>query len=243
MDFEIQKITELLNCLNQVQLKVGGDSIISSPDSKGSFSVQSCYRTITQRMTQNQQGVELPLKFIWDSQVLARIIFFLWEVNKQPLLTRFRLQQIFPEIDPKCLLWLEGNETIEHLLLACAFTKQVWDSIASGFGVQLPQHTSLIARIQFWFSHQWHTDTTSWFWSRASSSIWWSIWTYMDEVIFREHKADTQEVTDAVLLRIRFWGQSRVTKFITAEALMVDWPTTIGHLVYFLYVICIDVVD
>lgn len=49
-----------------------------------------------------------------------------------------------------------------------------------------------------------------------------------NEVIFRGHKADTQEVVDTDLLRIRFWGLNDVAKLVKTEALMADWPTTIG---------------
>lgn len=102
-----------MTCLSQVQLKEGGDIIKWSSDSKGVFSVKSCYKVLTQLKVYMRKGVGLPLKLIWDSKVLARINFFLWEVNMQALQTMVRLQQIFHDADTM----LPDVDTMLHILV------------------------------------------------------------------------------------------------------------------------------
>lgn len=189
-DFEIQELAELLTTLSQVNLVSGLDKLQWNSDSKGRFTVKNWYNTLIQQRNYNQQESCLPLQLIWDSQVPARIIFFLWEVNKQAVQTKARLCKMFHDKDPTCSRCSSEVETINRLLLECDFTEQIWEEIAGGFVVQLPHHDTLTSRIKLWSSKRWIQDTTSWFWSKAPSAIWWSIWAHRNAVIFKDQKAD-----------------------------------------------------
>lgn len=91
----------------------------------------------------------LPLKFVWDNQIPARINFFLWEVKRHVVITKSLLCGIFPERDQGCALCTSVPKTLDHLLLNCVLTKLLWAEIAKGIGVQLPHHDSVSNRIKF----------------------------------------------------------------------------------------------
>lgn len=82
LDADISELIHLLEDIKNVTLKEG-DAISWNPDRNGTFSISSCYNTLNsiRHVSRNQLG--LPLKFIWDNKIPARVCFFLWEINNK----------------------------------------------------------------------------------------------------------------------------------------------------------------
>ena len=67
-----------------------------------------------------------PWERIWKSWALGKCKFFLWLVAHNRCWTADRLAKRGLNHPPKCPLCDEVDETIDHLLVSCVFTRQFW---------------------------------------------------------------------------------------------------------------------
>ena len=96
----------------------------------GVFSIKSLYRAL--------QPVSLASflsKIIWNSCVRPKLSFFVWEASWGRVLTLDRLQKRGWALANRCFLCQTCEESIDHLLIHCEKTREVWMLLLSFFGV------------------------------------------------------------------------------------------------------------
>ena len=130
-DWEMEEVGRLLCCLDGKKVRVDEEDRVRWMDSKdGVFSVKSLYRAL--------QPVSLtffPSKIIWNSCVQPKLSFFAWEASWGRVLTLDRLQKRGCALANRCFLCQTSEESIDHLLLHCEKTREVWMLFLSFFGV------------------------------------------------------------------------------------------------------------
>ena len=94
------------------------------------FSVKSLYRAL-----QLVSLASFPSKIIWNSCVQPKLSFFAWEVAWGRVLTLDRLQKRGWALANRCFMCQMCGESIDHLLLHCEKTREVWMLLLSFFRV------------------------------------------------------------------------------------------------------------
>ena len=77
-----------------------------------------------------------PWERIWKSWAPGKCKFFLWLVAHNRCWTADRLAKRGLNHPPKCPLCDQVDETIDHLLVSCVFTRQFWFNMLQQFGLQ-----------------------------------------------------------------------------------------------------------
>lgn len=103
-------------------------------NNSGSYTVKSGYFTtrdravkppLTSATSSYQTNPDL-WKHIWHSDTLPKVKQFLWNIsqNALPTMDNLHRRKIVP--DPLCPICKHEAETIEHTLLLCPWTAQIW---------------------------------------------------------------------------------------------------------------------
>ena len=67
--------------------------------------------------------------FIWNFPLMPKIDFFCWTAAHQSILTGDNLKIRGMEGPSRCPLCCSEEETMDHLLLNCPFSKEVWSEV------------------------------------------------------------------------------------------------------------------
>lgn len=74
--------------------------------------------------------------YIWKAAVPPRIKFFFWHAIHGRLWTAERRWRHGLQQDATCALCHQEDETANHLLVACAFSREVWSRLLGNAGLQ-----------------------------------------------------------------------------------------------------------
>jgi hypothetical protein len=113
---------ELYHVLQDIVLQPGvPDSHLSKFSSSGSYTVKSAYETLSQGAIYFE-----PADRIRKSCAPNKCHFFIWLVEYNRCWTTDRLARRGLQHSECCPLCDQQQETINHLLVACVFSRQVW---------------------------------------------------------------------------------------------------------------------
>ena len=130
-DWEMEEVGRLLCCLDGKKVRADEEDRVRWVGSKdGVFSVKSLYRAL-----QPVSSASFPSKIIWMSYAQPKISFFAWEASWGRVLILDRLQKRGWALTNRCFLCQMCGELIDHLLLHCEKTREVWMLLLSFYGV------------------------------------------------------------------------------------------------------------
>jgi hypothetical protein len=89
-------------------------------------------------------------KSIWQPKVPSRISFFVWVAVLGKILTAENLRKRHIILVSWCCLFKRDGETVDHLLLHCPFSWEVWDMVFALFGVQWVMLEKIIDLLACW---------------------------------------------------------------------------------------------
>lgn len=121
----------LWDIMQQVQLSPGvQDQHRWTPSSSGVYSSKSAYSRFFLGSTEFE-----PAKRIWKSWVPPRCQFFLWLASLNRCWTADRLARRGLDPPDQCLLCDQEEETMQHILVACVFSRAVWHQVLTLVGL------------------------------------------------------------------------------------------------------------
>ena len=91
-----------------------------------------------------------PSSHIWNVNVQPKISFFAWEATWGKALTLDMVQKRGWALANRCFMCLEKEETINHLLLSCPRTRELWDLLFTLFGVSWVLPSSVRETLLSW---------------------------------------------------------------------------------------------
>lgn len=104
------------------------DYPIQTKDQKGVYTIKSNYKSqIPNRNTNFRKNR------IWRPGLTPKIAHFLWLCYHNKILTRDNLNKKGLQGRNVCILCLKAEETVQHLILACGYTLEVWRKVSDGF--------------------------------------------------------------------------------------------------------------
>ena len=130
-DWELESFSSFLELLYSFTgTGKGEDKLCWKPSQSKSFQVKSYCKSLT------TNGEEcFPWKSIWKAKVSPRVAFFSWTAALGRILTAENLRRRLVIIVNWCCLCKVDGESVDHLLLHCAYAKELWDLVFAMFGI------------------------------------------------------------------------------------------------------------
>ena len=194
----------LQNLLKNVCISMENeDELIWAPCKSGIFSVKSFTTELAKTASSHHQ---VDLGRIWRGLVPPRIEIFTWLACQGKLNTREKLARIniIPLSQDCCPLCEAASESVDHLLLHCTYSWQVWCWWMNLWGLSWIPPISLRASLQ-----QWSFPRAEPFfkkvWLAVFYIITWSLWKERNGRIFNNISLPMEKVCDMILIRLGWW--------------------------------------
>jgi hypothetical protein len=130
----------LWDAVDNVHLSEQPDKMVWRWTPDGNYTAKPAYKMM------HAASIPLPeCKLIWKAWALLRVKIFLWLAFKRMHRTGDRRARHGLEAREMCYLCDQARETIDHILAACPYTKDLWYNILMFLGKQLPaaSHTMI----------------------------------------------------------------------------------------------------
>jgi hypothetical protein len=130
-DWELESFSSFLELLYSFTgTSSGEDKVCWKPSQSKNFQVKSYYKSLT------SNGEDcFPWKSIWKAKVPPWVAFFSWTAALGRILTEENLRRRRVIIVSWCCLCKMDGESVDHLLLHCAYANELWDLVFAMFGI------------------------------------------------------------------------------------------------------------
>ena len=136
--------------------------------------------------------------------------FFLWLTLRRRHWTADRRARHGLEAGDVCFLCDQASETIDHIVAACPYTRELWHHILQALHLQLPAGTasSLIwwRRIRVLASGQWRKGLDTLF-----ALVSWHVWKERNARCFRDASATINDLLQLITMEADRWINAGAT--------------------------------
>uniref|UniRef100_A0A452Y8S4 Reverse transcriptase zinc-binding domain-containing protein n=1 Tax=Aegilops tauschii subsp. strangulata TaxID=200361 RepID=A0A452Y8S4_AEGTS len=148
--------------------------------SKGTYTAKSAYLATLHGSTTCDAW-----KLTWKCWAPPRVRFFHWLAHLDRCWTADRLARHGLQHPVRCPLGDQASETIQHLLLACPFSRQVWYEALSWLRIPCNPPDSE-SSINSWWLSAWQLMPKPMHKSLASSTLLipWMLWKHHNDCVF-----------------------------------------------------------
>ena len=147
---------------------------------------------------------------VWKKLAPPKVELFMWLALLGKLNTRQRLCDIgiLQEDQATCPLCVLQSESIDHILLSCHYSQQIWQSIATDLGQPLTEPESFKQHYERWLATPWRSGLCKKVWMSTFFAAAWCIWLTRNEIIF-QHKAFIHEdICQNIKRKVAFWTKA-----------------------------------
>jgi hypothetical protein len=162
-----------------ISLNADPDALLwAGGDASGSITVKNIYAALQHQLISE---VDIPwIQHLWNWKVPLKLKLFSWLVGKEKILTWEALQRRGWEGPGICLLCKNAPEDLQHLLIHCPFSKEVWYRSIKHFSIPIDWCGSSISDcFSLWSSHKSAPPS-------LAVHISWQIWLERNRVIFED---------------------------------------------------------
>lgn len=186
------QLLQLCDALDQVVIQLDhADEHVWLPNASGIFSTKSAY----ERFMVGGVNFE-PHKQLWHLWAPLKAKFFLWLVLWNRCWTSDHLQKRGLPHPDSCPLCDQADEDINHLVLSCVFSREVWFLILSCIGLGHLAPSGEHERFQHWWrqaSRGLGKDLRMAF-NTMVILVAWEIWKHRNRVVFDEERPHVQSL-------------------------------------------------
>ena len=205
---EFTQLSQLQGILqHQHPVKDGQDKVTWS--TKGTFTVKELMSEAT-KIRDGLAEVDSLVCNVWKNVAPPKVEFMLWlallgKLNTKDLLVK---KGVLPNQANQCSLCHAHPENIDHILLQCQFSWQVWCNVAAGFGKQIDRQMSFRQFYEDWVSKRVHNPMQKKLYIAAFFAVSWSLWTTRNKKVFDQCELNLEAVCHLVRWRIAFWSKA-----------------------------------
>ena len=166
------------------------DSLMWAHSKNGSFSIQAAY--LIARGLNPLNPVSVSYKWVWRTDTLPKIQFFIWLCLHDSLPTTYVLGSRGLNLDKMCRMCNKGNETINHLLRECEVAHLFW------LQVQVPHYyrNSFKLPLKEWLEYnckdEMNTIVKGVPWKVLFPIGLWHLWLHRNDFLFKSGTTNPQ---------------------------------------------------
>jgi len=179
------------------------DTHIWQFSTSGSYSTKSAYEALFTRAIHFS-----PWERIWQSWAPGKCKFFMWTVAHKKCWTADRLARKGLRHPAACPLCDQADETIDHLLISCVFSRQVWFAVLHDLGLQ-----SLAPQAGERIFEDWWASTSNKVSGQVQKGVnsiiilgSWSLWNHRNRCVFDGISPNSSSVIRIIKEEMQQWS-------------------------------------
>ena len=169
-DWELEEVTHFLEHISAVKVQEGEDSLVWKIERRGKLNVKLYYRSL-----RAENSLLFSAKEIWGLYAPLRTRFFAWEaIGGKILIVDMLMKRGWPMVN-RCNLRKDNEESVDHILIHCGKTKELWTLLLSSFGLVWVFPASVRNLLLEWKVKGLEKKRRA-VWRLASICLFWCIW-------------------------------------------------------------------
>ena len=167
-DWEVDDVASFFHILHsKPPIREDDDRVQWVLKKNGVFDIRSYYQPLCGNM-----GMTFPWKGIWGVKAPCRVAFFVWTAVWGRILTCDNLRRRGMVIFGWCCLCRCSGETVDHFLLHCPMSCQIWSFVFKLFGVDWVMSGCVLDQLACW--RNWFGKHSSKVYNLVPSCVMWS---------------------------------------------------------------------
>ena len=196
---------------------------------KTSFSARALLLEAS-KISQGQGGavVDTLAPTVWMHIAPPRVEFMTWLALLNKLNTREMLVKkgIIPPEANVCTFCSSQPESIDHLLLGCSRSRNIWLSLTTELAVTIGTTQSFRMFYEWWMSRRFANKVRKKLHILSFFAITWSLWTKRNMMIFKNQEFDHGTMVSIIKWRIAMWSKAWKDNFpYSAEELVRNFKS------------------
>ena len=144
---------------------------------------------------------------VWMNLVPPKVEIFMWlallgKLNTKEMLCK---RGVLQEEQNTCTFCSAHSENLNHILLNCQFSWEVWCSIANDLGQQAVKKPTFQQFYEAWLAVSWKSTKTTQLWVSTVFAMAWKLWMVRNEIIFNQQRLDRVEVCYSIKWVVAMW--------------------------------------
>jgi len=173
----------------------------------------------------NQGGVlvDTLAPTVWMNIAPPKVEFMLWLALLGKLNTRQMLMRkgIIPQEANVCTFCSSQPEDIDHILLGCLLSRNIWLSFAADLGITMEPSQTFRLFYDWWMSRRISNKLRRKIHILSFFAITWSLWTKRNMMIFKNQEFEHETLVSIIKWRIAMWSKAWKESFpYSAEELV-----------------------
>lgn len=199
-DDEIKELHRFFSLLQGVQLSSSEeDTWTWIWDMTGRFTVKSAYRIIA------DGGIRSTwVRHIWKPISPLKVKVLIWRITLGRLPTSDRLARFMEDIHTTCALCGVEEESLNHLLITCTYTMEVWEAILRKVKIHLLFPQEVPTLLNMWGNRINKQEDLKVWWLILHATFW-AIWGERNRRIFRRQALSADRISSFVCFKVREW--------------------------------------
>ena len=138
-----------------------------------------------------------------------KVEFFMWLALLGKLNTRYRLyvKGILQEDQSTCTFCKLQPETLDHVLMSCTYSQQVWRLLASELGHSWITPASFKQHYENWMGLTWRNALRKKIWISTFFAATWTIWLTRNAMLFQGQIFHLMDICQSVKRQIALWSK------------------------------------
>lgn len=202
-DWELDDVLSFLGNIYDIKIYRGElDQILWKGARRGEFSVKHYFKSLM-----GTAGISFPAANTWVTNVPSKVCFFTWIACWGKCLTIDNLQRRGFHLPNWCVLCKKDRETVEHFLIHCEVTYQLWVFYLSFFGMYWIMPKRVIELVASWRCTS-RNKVALRVWRLVPHVIFWTVWRERNNRVFND-KEDTVAGLKILIADLIFtWGDT-----------------------------------
>ena len=150
--------------------------------------------------------VHFPWKSIWRGKAPRRVAFFVWIAAWGRILTCDSLMKRGYVMANYCCMCKAAEETVDHLLLHCGVTREIWSFVFRSFGIDGVLLNSFTELLFGWWN--WFGKSSSSVWNLIPFCLIWTIWRERNNRTFKNIEVSVGKIIEIFFRSLYDWFQT-----------------------------------
>ncbi|CAN0893202.1 Putative ribonuclease H protein At1g65750 [Linum grandiflorum] len=186
-------------------LTAGPASIIWPLETSSVFSVKSMRSVLTYEKFPGL--LEFPADMVWNKSVPTKVQSFCWMVFHGKIASVDNLQRRGMQMANRCVLCCRCIETVDHIMLHCAFSTKVWNLIGSALSIHGPGQAEVCDFIRSWKGMNCSPPFNDAIIALMQATFW-CLWLERNSRIFKDKVSLSRQVFARIVTSVGNWSRA-----------------------------------